>query len=161
MDWNALLGALIGAIAAIIGSFLASWTALRKERQAFSRDKVISAASQYLLACDRLFKLAITQPDNEPASGNISQQQAKHDDDFSSAKEAADGDLIKLELLCPKANKQSIALLEASTLITDSDFHDEVDELLGEYSTVNEDKEKRYKEAQQSFNKKIRKLVDL
>lgn len=155
-----LLGTLIVAFAAIIGSFLASWTALRKERQAFSRDKVISAASQYLLACDRLFKMAITQPDNEPATGKISQQQAKYDDAFLSAKEAADGDLVNMELLCPQADEQSIALLEASSRITDRDFHEEVDDDIGSYSTVNDDIKERYKKAQEDFIKQIRKLAD-
>lgn len=162
MDWSALLGALIGASAGIIGSFVSSWAQSRKDRLAFNRDKVIAAALQYLHDCDALFDAVKKTRGLVPGVWAVSNEVWVS---AASAKETAKSSMTRLNLLCPKAGKETHALYLSACLIRDSNViedkgEDDVDAPKSD-DDYGREVDKRYELAKSAFMKRIRKLADL
>lgn len=162
MDWNTLLGALIGAAAGVLGSFVSSWAQFRKDRIAFQRDRVTSAAFQYLRDCDKLLDLEIGLAIFKADCGRrgLAPAYVLSEDDRTSvvsACRAAETGLGELAILCPLAFKEARALYDAAYNVSVNDTistgNDGVD--------ISDEVEQRYMLAKSDFIKRIRKSVGL
>lgn len=163
MDWNTLLGALIGAAAGVLGSFVSSWAQFRKDRVAFNRDRVTSAAFQYLRDCDKLLDLeiglAIVKADCARRELAIEDRLSQDDrNTVVSAFRTAETDLSELALLCPTAFHEAKALYDAAHDISEEDtIVNDNDHSIDVTNAVDD----RYDAAKLDFIQRIRKLADL
>lgn len=167
MDWSTLLGAVVGASAGIIGSFVSSWAQSRKERLAFNRDKVIAASIKFLQRCDALYEaasiVALFESDHEDASDITGYEPVYGKEQV--ALDAVKSSLTRLSLLCPRASVEAQALYEAAKQIerTDMTLHQETDDFHGTVNVydLKDETKHRYESAKSAFVARIRKLADL
>lgn len=165
MDWSALLGALIGASAGIIGSFISSWAQSRKDRIAFNRDNVIAAALQYLHDCDVLYELNVADVESLELGSDVRPVTDKEQVPIESAQEAVNSDMTLLDLICPKATEETHCLSIGACLLIELNLivdmgNNEVDPPKSDFEYVQEAK-RDYKVAKSAFMKRIRELTDL
>lgn len=163
MDWSALLGALIGAAAGVLGSFVSSWAQFRKDRLAFNRDRVTSVAFQYLRDCDKLLDAkevqAIVKADCARRGVALGEKRSEENRvAVVSASRAAETDLGELAILCPKAFKKARALYYAAHSISEKDISVAEN---GQEMVVDDAAEERYSDVKTAFIKRIRKSTDL
>lgn len=168
MDWSALLGALIGASAGILGSFVSSWAQSRKDRLAFNRDKVIAASIQYLQDCDTLFEAkerCVVDEAEEYQNRNLYQVDPALWSSVNSARDTVETGLTRLSLLCPGAFQEAQEVSHAAVqfgvkdvcMAEGTDDNGCEQEYLGVTSKVNE----RYRVAKSDFISQVRELSNL
>lgn len=163
MDWSALLGALIGAAAGVLGSFVSSWALLRKDRIAFQRDRVTSTAFEYLRDCDKLLDLEIVLVifQADCARRGLAPAEVLSEDDRTSvvsARRAAETGLGELAILCPLAFKEARALYDAAHNVS---VNDTISTGNDDGVDISDEVEQRYMLAKSDFIKRIRKSAGL
>lgn len=170
MDWSALLGALIGASAGILGSFISTWAQFRKDRLAFNRDKVITVAFRYLHDCDKALaaqkSMAVSMADY--VRHNYYPEYKFSPDEVAaagSALETVRTSLAEMSFYCPRASKETHALFDAAANISTDDVvdskYEDVDGQSQFRLAVDGSVDGRYMEAKADFIDRIRKLADL
>lgn len=169
MDWSTLLGALVGAIAAILGSSVTTWAQFRKGRLDYNRDKVMGVAYQFMSDCDKLLKaqgkLAVSTANCQNVNFLDCSVPPLVSANAGVAFETARTELAGLSFMCPKASKETKALFDAATsiklrVINDTGGEDGSGHTLSRYR-VDESVYRRYEEAKSDFIRRIGKLAGL